>query len=491
MSRSHKSPQSKRSQKTRRRQQKKSRANERVRRRRNRLSAKEAINWFCGDKNIFSHLTFHGNIKWQANDLARMALLFGWSEKNSVTDGFVEAAKRCKQLGFSIALTTYQGFMGALANYIHIFIPLLILQLQRRMKEVGGEFYEIAGFVAIGFDGSRNSAARTESNEAELCCPTYGESKKSKGAKKKTNPAPPQPQAWITLMWHMSLRLPWDWRLGPSHSSERGHVQDMLAEGEFPENTLFCGDAGFVGFDFWRSILEKDCDFLVRVGSHVKLISQNMNWKYKRDGLVLCWPKDKQSKYQPLTLRLVSVKTGATEVYLLTSVLDSSRLPKISLVELYRLRWGIEVEFRGLKQTLNGQTLRCRNVDRLYTELSWSILSMAVAELLANREQISNMETDATEKDESKKYTPKKRSLAKTMRAIHDCLDELIETPEYGEDLLSRLALAVTDNYQRTSNKKARYRPKNSEPKKLKPPKVRMLEPNEKDKLKTINANAA
>lgn len=50
------------------------------------------------------------------------------------------------------------------------------------------------------------------------------------------------------MMWHMGLRLPWTWRLGPSNSSERGHVMEMLQQEEFPENTLFCGDAGFVGY---------------------------------------------------------------------------------------------------------------------------------------------------------------------------------------------------------------------------------------------------
>ena len=49
-------------------------------------------------------------------------------------------------------------------------------------------------------------------------------------------------------MWHMGLRLPWTWRLGPSNSSERDHVREMLKQEAFPENTLFCGDAGFIGY---------------------------------------------------------------------------------------------------------------------------------------------------------------------------------------------------------------------------------------------------
>ena len=66
---------------------------------------------------------------------------------------------------------------------------------------------------------------------------------------------PPKPQAWITLLWHMGLRLPWSWRLGPSNSSERAHVMELVGAGEFPSDTLFCGDAGFVGYPLWSAIL--------------------------------------------------------------------------------------------------------------------------------------------------------------------------------------------------------------------------------------------
>ncbi len=47
------------------------------------------------------------------------------------------------------------------------------------------------------------------------------------------------------------------WRLGPSNSSERGDVMAMLDEGEFPENTLFCDDAGFVGYELWSAMMSK------------------------------------------------------------------------------------------------------------------------------------------------------------------------------------------------------------------------------------------
>lgn len=482
MSRQPQVSQSKRSQKSQRRTTKKKRQANRVKKRANKVAAKQALNEFFGKGDIFPDVEFHGNIKWQAADLARIALLFSWSEKNSVTDAFAESIKRCTKLGITTLHTTYQGFMGALTNYVHVFIPLLILVLQERMQEIGGEFWEISGYVPIAFDGSRNSASRTQSNEQELCSAKSRARKKR--AKSNKHLTQPKPQAWITLMWHMGLRLPWDWRLGPSDSSERKHVMEMVEAGNFPENTLFCGDAGFVGYDFWNSIMTRDYDFLVRVGGNVTLIGETVDFRRVANGRVLCWPKGKQGNQPPLVLRLVQVQVGKTEMFLLTSVLDPKKLDRQSMANIYKKRWGIEIEFRGLKQTLNGSKLRCRNVNRLYTELHWSIFSMGVAELLATKKQIAN-------KDSS--YTPKDRSLANTMRAIYKCLDDLNEVPPQQEDLFSLLANAVTDNYHRNASKKARYRPKRSEEKKkrLGKPKVRNLSQHELEKIDQLELEVA
>ena len=40
-------------------------------------------------------------------------------------------------------------------------------------------------------------------------------------------------------------------------------------------------------------------------------------------------------------------------MWLLTSVLDEAQLSVDTIRDLYQKRWGIEVEFRGLQQTLN------------------------------------------------------------------------------------------------------------------------------------------
>jgi hypothetical protein len=453
--------------------------------------------WLLPDEGIFASLALHGNTKWRPAGLMWLALCWGWAESKNVTDAFETALGQCRLLG-TTPLSTYQGFMGALVTWTDRLMGALWPLLHRCMDRIGGTFWQIGDWVPIAFDGSRSSAPRTKANERALCASNYGKGttakyrkKKTKGLRRRKNeknkPQPQKPQAWITLLWHMGLRLPWMWRLGPSNSSERTHVKEMLDAGDFPKNTLFCGDAGFIGYPLWAQILSGGYQFLVRVGANVSLLTEATDWTSETDNLVLCWPKAaRQSGRPPLRLRLVTVKIGKTRMWMLTSVLEPWKLTKTQLVRLYKMRWGIEVEFRGLKQTLDRAKLRCRNDQRLLAELNWSIMAMAVAELFALKQQLAPARTQSDSAAD-----PKKRSLANTLRALRSCLCNLQDIAAAGQDLLTRLRLAVTDNYVRNSSKTARYRPPNPDKKPLGDPDIRKLTPDEKENLDALTAQTA
>ena len=468
-------------------------------------SFQKAFEWLLPDSSIFAKIRFHGNITWTASSLVMLALCWSWSEARHVTDAFTEASGWCQSLLGCSPLTTYQGFMGALATWTPKLMPILIGVLQQRMAQIGGKFYRIDGWVPIAFDGSRSTAPRTKSNEEAFCAKNYGKGKRAKYGKKKSkgmrrkknkqNPGQPQePQAWITMMWHMGLRLPWDWRLGPSNASERDHVIEMVEQGKFPTNTLACGDAGFVGYRLWSCFQQAGISFMVRVGANVNLLSEHFIWKFEdveNERYVLCWPKGAQhAGLPPIRLRLVHVCVGKTWMWLLTNVLDPKKLTTKMMVRFYKMRWGVEVEFRGLKQTLDRAKLRCRDSKRLLAELHWSIFAMAVAELLAVKEQMEKRSTRKKIKKE-RSYDPRQRSLANAMRAIRGCLKNLDRIAEPGKDLSSLLAKAVTDGYQRASSKKARYRPPNPDKKPLGDPKLRRLDSEEKKKLQRLDRKKA
>jgi hypothetical protein len=257
----------------------------------------------------------------------------------------------------------------------------------------------------------------------------------------------------------------------------------MLEQEEFPKNTLFCGDAGFVGYPLWSAIAAvPGANFLVRVGANVELLSEQADVKKKGDGIVLCWPKGKMnSGAPPLRLRLVQVKVGKTKMWMLTSVLAPKRLGKKQIVRIYKMRWGIEVEFRGLKQTIDKHTLRSRNSDRLLVELDWSIRGMAYAELIALREQIPS--TRAA-RNRNKYYDPRDRSLANTMRALRGCMRNLHKDCDPEDGFLYQLSQATVQRYRNRTDKKARYRPPNPDKKPLGDPSVRKMTAEERGKLR-------
>jgi hypothetical protein len=443
---------------------------------------------------------FHGNVKWDAEQVMAEALIWSWQEAKNVTDAFDQTREICDGLKLSKTIVTYTAFMNALTRYADLFQKRLCDQLQTLAEEVGGERFRTRGWVLIGFDGSRVTAPRTASNERAFCAANYGQGKRAKYGKKKSQglrrrrnqkhpPQPQEPQAWITMLWHMGLRLPWTWRLGPSNSSERDHVQEMLEHEEFPDNTLFCGDAGFTGYPLWSAIVRTPGrHFLVRVGANVRLLSEQADVKSCGGGLVLCWPKGRMNSGDPpLRLRLLSVTVGKTKMWLLTSILSERKLSKTDIAKFYKMRWGIEVEYRGLKQTIDKHTLRCRNSDRLLVELDWSIRAMAVAELIALREQFRA----AAERGSREDHDPQERSLANTMRALRKCMRQLHKFPERDDELWHALSRAVVQRYNHRTDKRARYRPKNPDKKPLGDPAVTKLNSEQRKKLQQHRPKAA
>lgn len=436
------------------------------------------------DETLFAKAMFHGNIKWLPEQLAMQALIWSWQDAKCVTDAFDQTLEICDKMELTETAKTYTAFMNALSRYRHLMTDRLRMQFQDLAEAVGGQYYRTDGWVLIAFDGSRATAPRTQANEKAFCAPNYGSGEKAKYGKKVSKEAPrktvpPEPQVWITLMWHMSLRLPWTWRLGPSNSVERDHVLDILKNEKFPEKTLFCGDAGFVGYEFWNAILRKPAHFLVRVGANVKLLSAYADIKKKGGGIVLCWPKGMmESGKPPLKLRLVRIKVGKTPMWLLTSVLNEKELTNKQMARYYKLRWGVEVEFRGLKQTIDKHKLKCRNNERLLAELTWSLMGMAFAELLALSQQIPKAQSPKTAN-----YDPQDRSLAETIRALRWGMRNLDKAFDAQESLLARLTQALVQRYNNTTDKKARYRPRKQK-KKLGDPEIRKLTTQEQKKLK-------
>jgi hypothetical protein len=420
-----------------------------------------AVRWVV-DAGIFDQLAFHGNTSWKPVDLVVLAVVWAWSESRTLTGAFDEAHRWSLAVLSRAALNTYQGLMGALVGSTARILPPLWQRLQALMETHGGEHGRIGPWLPLAVDGSRVDAARTRANERAFCAANFGRSASAKWRRQRRRrqgrperrrrrqrlAAPVKPQVWLTLIWHMGLRAPWSWTSGPSTASERDHLKQMLAEQEFPENTLFCGDAGFTGYELWKAAIDRGHQILIRVGANVTLLRKLGYYARERGGIVYCWPSAAARQSQPpLVLRLIRFRLGRAQACVVTSVLEDRRLTDKQALRLYRLRWGVELQFRALKQTFGRRKLRSKRPDRALVELDWSLAGLTIIQLFAVKEQVQFG------------APPEQCSVSLAIRIVRETVDRWHETPAAGETFRLRLRAAVADDYQRTGSKKARYRP--------------------------------
>lgn len=432
----------------------------------NRLQSIEALRWLF-DESIFAGVVLHGNTTWNCFSLVALTFLWVLSDAPQLGEAFTSARCQLSKLGIDCTITTYQGLIKALTSVTPKLLPVLTRTFHSRLLEIGRKHMRVGKWVPIAVDGSRETVPRSISNELAFRPLNYGQGKNAKhrNRKKKTgipnrpkhtkatkpNVLPP-PQVWLTMMCHLTLGVPWCWMLGPSNSSERNHVRAMLKTAHFLANTLFVGDAGFVGYDFWSDIINAGHHFMVRVGANVTLIEGLSPGDHK--GIAYCWPESaKKAGLPPLKLRWVKCKLGKSTVWLLTSVLDEKQLSKKDMLYLYKKRWGIEVLFRDFKQTFNKGKAKCRNSQRALTEIEWSILTMAAVKLCALREQLKDSNAE-----------PEALSFSKSLNAFRHCFDNINDLPDFMDELEIELKQAVVDSYERKGVRMGRYRPKRKRP---------------------------
>jgi hypothetical protein len=266
------------------------------------------------------------------------------------------------------------------------------------------------------------------------------------------------PQIWLTVLYVIGLGLPWDWRRGPSDSSEREHLTAMA--GSLPKNALVAMDAGFVGYEFWQALADAPVAFVARVGGNVRLL-KNLGHARRQDNLVYVWPDAARRRQQrPLVLRLECFVGGKEPVYLVTNILDAKRLSTQDLKAVYQARWGVELFYRDFKQTFERGKLRSKTADHAELELDWSLLGLWAMNLYASLEHAAL------------EIAPHRRSVANVLRAFRNPLCESKSAADAGEDLWSLLAQALKDEYQRTSTKASRDYPRKKHKRAMSAPQI-------------------
>jgi len=407
---------------------------------------KQALRWlFAGIS--WSTVKFRDDCSWTPRLLAAAGMLWAWADESTLVERFQSVRKiieflhpQQQQLAQS-----YQAFIKLLRRWTPQLASMIQLALRQRMQQCLSDCWEVHGWIMFGVDGSRIELPRTRSHEEAYSSIRSSKRRRKRKRSRRHAKKANSPQMWLTTMWHAGTGLPWDWRTGPADSSERAHLLEMIPA--LPLKALVAADAGFVGYAYARAVIDSGRELLVRVGSNVRLL-RKLGYARESAGTVYLWPDQQAKKNQPpLVLRLIVVQGGKHPIYLLTSVCSKSRMSDAQVANLYRLRWGVEVFYRHLKQTFGRRKLRSACADNAQVEIEWALSGLWSMALYALAEANQNG------------TPPQKLSIAQVLRAFRRMLRDYRHPSQQGHRLTDRLRNAVIDSYER-QNKASRDFPR-------------------------------
>ena len=398
-----------------------------------------------------------GRVRWTGRLVAVAAILMAWTPADRLRDAWALARAVAVEMYPTRRRPgrTFEGFKAAWLGQSDALVGVVARTLRGAVRRLAGRRWTLGEWVVMGVDGTRVECPRTAANEAAFGC----------AGRNKTTP-----QQLVTAVFHVATGLVWAWRRGRGDAAERKHLREML--GELPERTLLLADAGFTGYDLLASLGTAGHDFIVRVGSGIHLL-ENLGYAVKEHrGTVYLWPQACRAK-RPLELRLVRVGSGAREMCLLTSVLERSRLTDAAVAELYRRRWGVEVLWRSLKQTLGGRKMRSVSPAAAAKELDWTLLGLWM---------LGAMTVKALGRRERE---PSRWSPARALRTVRRWMDRRWARRPAG-GLKAELRRAVKDRYVRHGPKRARDWPHKKNQRPPGTPKLRMARPAERLAAKAL-----
>lgn len=404
---------------------------------------------------LFRGLDQHGNTGWTPRVLVCVSVIMFWVPGKTLEERFSAARHLVKFMWPNWKVpVSHAGFVAAQQRGWVLLLPLLLTQL--RPGPGVGAAWRVLGWLVLAVDGSRFECPRTQANEQGLGC----------AGREKTSP-----QVFLTLLQHVGTGLPWDFRLGPGTDSERRHLDEMLAA--LPEKSLLTADAGFVSYDLCARLIDAGKPFVLRIGGNKTLLENLEDDPLADPNIVYLWPENARSD-QPLKLRRICFRsTGGLPVVLITNVLDAEVLSDDDAREIYRSRWGIEVYYRHLKQTMDFTRLQSRTPATALNEQGWKLISFWMLQRIVIGHQIAAGQP------------PRRFSPAQARRHIREVL-QLMQQGRSGPSLRQRCLEMQVDTYVRNGPKVTRPYPRKKNDQPPKPPKIKPAKPTEIQKAKEL-----
>ncbi len=128
----------------------------------------QAMNWILG-KVSFDSVKLHGNVRWTAVQLVRVATFWVWSSKRLLVDSANDAIEKVAEIFGPSDINSYQVLTKALIKYGDAVLACVANCMHELMEEVDESKFRIGLWLVLAVDGSRLDAPRTVANELKFC----------------------------------------------------------------------------------------------------------------------------------------------------------------------------------------------------------------------------------------------------------------------------------------------------------------------------------
>jgi len=452
--------------------------------------------------------------RWELQPLVTVLLVLSWGQGDSLPERF-ETARACyvalhpkrRQPG-----KTFRGYSLALRRLPMPVLRTLLAAVRRRLCGWLQGCWRTGGFVLLGCDGSRLECPRTAALERAMGCSAKKkkakknrkkkakkekakkglETKTKEGLKAKAEAAATPagavaatakvdeemslPSVWLTAVVHLVSGVPYAWLVGKGNASEQRHLQRLAWV--LPACALVVADAGYRGFLLMHELLLAKADFLIRLSSATTLYTMGYKSlkKFEAGQIAYYWPEEAQNKKQPpVKVRVIRVRgCQKQDVWLLTSVLEESRLSVKDAARYYKMRWGSEGFFRTYKRTLGQVKLRFDTPQLVFREVEVALLGAQLL-LCQGARAIPTAEGETTPG-----YSPRK-----VLQAFRKEVTRLA-APRLRQGFAAALKKARAERRTRTSAKEKRVWPRRKPHTSPKRPKIRKMNADQKALLSNL-----
>ena len=184
------------------------------------------------------------------------------------------------------------------------------------------------------------------------------------------------PLARLVAIVSLSCGAVLDWGLGACEGKQTGETALLwdLAK-SFKRGDVVIADRCYAGYFMIALFVMLGVDVVIRQHQQRSTDFRRGTRLGKRDHLVI-WERPQrpswmdQVTYDTMPVTLTMRETRSSDWTLATTLIDASDVAKAELINMYQLRWQVELDLRSIKDVMQMGVLRCKSPEMVKKEIA-------------------------------------------------------------------------------------------------------------------------